>query len=434
METFLCGAAKQDISPKAEWFPFGRSIMGMPFGGLLHPIMVRVIALRDTHHTALLIAFELIGPFKPQELLDVIEEKYGISREYVMMFRTHTHSGPLIGLFPEDEIASRHAQDYIDLVRTAVMTAVDQALCNLRPAKMGAGFGKSYINVNRNQKYTIRNADGTTTDKYAIGNNYPGISDKTLSVIRFDDMQDRTIAFFVNHPTHAVVANMVHQFEGAVAVNGDFPGYTSSLLEEKYEGCIALWSSGPAGDQNPVWMGCWFGPDEKDGRPIVRTNGIDSVDMAKNLAAMHFNDILAVNREIQCCQENPEIKGALGASVTPGRAIEFENDSDFMPEIVHIEETGGTYEIEMQLLTIGDISLIGIGGELYASLGLNLKAHTLCPNPVIVTHNGTKYAGYILDDEAIAHKCHGYERSGIRAGYVKDSILKEADRMYMESK
>ena len=48
MSQLYCGAAKADISPKEEWFPFGRApVQPGPFGGIIHPIYARVIAHMD---------------------------------------------------------------------------------------------------------------------------------------------------------------------------------------------------------------------------------------------------------------------------------------------------------------------------------------------------------------------------------------------------
>lgn len=429
MSILYCGAALRDISPKEEWFPFGRSIMGNPFNGILFPLMVRVIALREGENQVLLMAYEMPGPPDPEDLYRIIEEKYGIPEKNVFMFSTHTHSAPFVDFSWKDDA---HVCMYREEIYRASLEAVEEALAKMQPVKVGFGFGKSYINVNRNQKYVIRHEDGTLEEKYAIGNNYEGISDKTLTVIRFDDMEDRPVAFFINHPTHATVVGSIFKFQGQMAINGDFPGWTSMLLERNFPESVALWSSGAAGDQNPIWMGTWFGPDENTGAVTIRPNGIDTVDMLKNLSAIHYNDIINLNRTIRCEMADVGIEARQGASVTPGRKIIRENDNDFRSPVIRIDEEGGTYKINVQLLTIGQISLIGIGGELYSSLGMYLKEQALCPNPVIVTHNGAETVGYILDDEGIKHQCHGYDSSSIRPGYVKESLVSVINEMYKD--
>jgi len=422
MSQLFCGAAKRDISPRK--FPMGMCIVGRPFGGIVHPIYIRVIAVKAGDTTALVLCFENGGSANGAALLTQIQERFGVAPEYVMMPKTHSHTAPF----------SAGESDYAVLVDKMTIEAVAEALENLQPAKMGIAYGKSYININRNQRYEIRHEDGTVSHKVEIGNNAEGISDKTLSLVRFDTLNDKPIAFLLNHPTHAVVLNLTDKFGGLCGISGDFPGFTSSLLEEKYEGSIAVWTSGAAGDQNPIWMGCWFGPNEKDGAQVIRPNGPDTVDMTKSLAALHYNDIMILNRTLESNTADLDIRGAADMSVTPGRIIKLKPSPAFRPEVESIEPEGGTYEIDMQLLCIGDLSLIGVGGELYTSLGLNLKEKAECPNPVIVTHNGVRTVGYILDDEGIAFEGHGYAASAIRPGFVKDSLVEVTNRMYANAK
>ena len=59
------------------------------------------------------------------------------------------------------------------------------------PAKWGYGTGKSYFNVNRDYP----NEDGY----WSQIDNYDGPSDKTLSVIKFTDDEDRLIAAVLNY-------------------------------------------------------------------------------------------------------------------------------------------------------------------------------------------------------------------------------------------
>ncbi|MGI6576445.1 MAG: hypothetical protein ACOX1Q_00020 [Eubacteriales bacterium] len=40
--------------------------------------------------------------------------------------------------------------------------------------------------------------------------------------------------------------------DGSIGVCGDLPGRTSAILEGMFEGAVALWTPGAAGDQKPA--------------------------------------------------------------------------------------------------------------------------------------------------------------------------------------
>ncbi|MBS5521224.1 MAG: hypothetical protein KHX56_03015 [Clostridiales bacterium] len=429
MVQFLCGAAKADITPKEEWLPWVPGFMGEAYGGVIHPVHVRVIAVKKGEQLILLLGYEMLILFTAEQLTESLRRQFDIPEENIMIFCTHNHLSPVVKPTNSTDKTGEYSRIYLEFLEKQTLNAAKEAISKLCPAKMGIGFGKSYINVNRNKDYRIRNDDGTTKIQTFIGMNYEGITDKTLSLIRFEDMDGRPIAFFMNHPTHATVCAQTEKFGGKQGICSDFPGFVCTLMEEKFKGSVALWSSGAAGDQNPIWTGCWFGPDERSGAATVRSNGPDSTEMTKNLAAIHYDDIINLNRDIVCREDVYVLAAKKSASITPGRKITYEDPGDFMSPVLSVEPEGGIYQIPMQLIRIGDVSLIGIGGELYASLGLYLKENVQCPNPVVVTHTGAHTVGYILDDDGIARGCHGYRQSAIRPGYVKESLLKTVNLM-----
>ena len=54
--------------------------------------------------------------------------------------------------------------------------------------------------------------------------------------------------------------------------------------------------------------------------------------------------------------------------------------------------------LPMQLLTLGDVALVGACAELYNAIGLDLKANSPFRNTMVVTHTGQSL-GYIVDKD-----------------------------------
>ena len=106
----------------------------------------------------------------------------------------------------------------------------------------GYGTGVSYINVNRQ-------IVDPKTGRWWEGANYEGPSDKTVAVLTFESLDGTPIAVYYNYAVHAVIAGQLDQ------VSGDIPGAASEYVEESFDDrVVALWSSGAAGDQNPIYF------------------------------------------------------------------------------------------------------------------------------------------------------------------------------------
>ena len=78
-----------------------------------------------------------------------IEEKFGIPAGHCMLCATHTHSGPNVaGTSGWGDIDASYC-DRIFIPQ--IMAAVEEALQNARPVKMGTAWGRSLIGINRRQ-------------------------------------------------------------------------------------------------------------------------------------------------------------------------------------------------------------------------------------------------------------------------------------------
>lgn len=258
--TLLCGAAKRCITPPDDLFPLPKNAGGIAFGGVLDDLHVRALAIESRGVRALFLAFDLGGVPLTNEFLPLLSKETGIPQKNILYFAVHTHTSPNAGRpdpdpthVPSTETVKKHTA-YLELLRKQMLAAASEAIATLRPSTFGIGYGKSYINVNRNQMYHTRHADGTETVECGLGVNPEGPSDKTLFVAAFEGVDGRPVAYLVNYAVHAVVMHANRCFGDLMAISGDIPGNVCSLLEENHPGAVALWSSGAAGDQNTVMM------------------------------------------------------------------------------------------------------------------------------------------------------------------------------------
>lgn len=411
-----CGAARRNVNPYKEVID---RIPGRD-DTFIDDLFIRVIAISDGEKKCLLIAYESGYNF-PDEQFAEIYQRFQIPEEQVLLFDCHNHTklyGEKEGRstvnprkrfhlweeWPEEEREAM--KEYGLFARAQVMDAIEEALANLRPARMGHANGQSYINVCRNQRYMIEQPDGTLKEHYTVGTEPSFPIDHTVFVMKFEDVEtNEPIAFFINYPMHnvAVIGNHIGK-DGDRAWSSDVGGNCSQFMEQKYPGCVAVWSSGPAGNINPIICNQVMYPDPMTGAPTryyPKENEFALV-VLKMLSTRHFADIMETVRSIDHMTDKTELKCAIEISETPG----LDGES-----VVR----DGLYKVRMQTMRIGDVALFGVSGELYDSFGKLIRDTSPMKNTVIVTHvaMGVYISEYILSDWVFEHTASPEERMGM---------------------
>lgn len=215
------GAARVDVTPAA-------SELHKTYEGILDHLYSRAIVLDNGTASAALISVDAGGIPEQiwQNVTRQVESELGIPAKNVLLTATHTHSAPA-------QQAARYVPKIVESVRLAKQ--------RLAPARVGYGTGVSYINVNRN-------IIDPQTKRWWEGPNYDGPSDKTVAVIKFETLTGEPIAVYYNYAMHGVAVGQLD------LVSADAPGTTSRYIEDSFDDkIVALWSSGAAGDQNPLY-------------------------------------------------------------------------------------------------------------------------------------------------------------------------------------
>ncbi len=436
-----CGASRGVITPPADLLPNLRGLRDSTFGGVLDDLLVRAIAVGDDENKALMIAFDLDKAPHPAENIAKISERTGILEENIFFFSIHTHTAPITGYRPEEPInnvrlkaakVQEATAKYEKLVTETMLKVVDEAIGSMRLARMGYAYERSYINVNRIQDYEYTDENGELRTECFIGVNPEAPVDRTLFVMKFEDLNGQSIAFFMNYPVHNCVMIGNRCCDGKVGISGDIGGTVCRFLEEKFTGSTAMWSSGAAGDVNPLILNEIFYPDPKTGRAVKCRMDGGLPPVLKMLATRHFADVMKAIRKTMCTAESAPITGMLDWSFTPGRnAI---TQSDGTTDII-VGDGVDPYEIRLHLVKLGNIALYGFSGELYSSLGRRIK--DISPmNTILINHDASLMArsGYIFDDKTFArdmsNRLPGHRNSHMLPGYILESLEKHTLEMF----
>jgi hypothetical protein len=240
------GAGREDITP-----PIG--IAHVNWGARIHdvaegihlPLWATVLVLKDDHATLAIADVDLcvIGEADAPGLREVVAEAVSTTADHVRLSMSHTHSGPPFALTDVGGHPEGHGMElvpaYRDKVRDALRRAARQAVLALRPARSTAGHGESDITVNRRLHLKDRN-------RTLVSQNIDGYTDRTLTVVRIDALDETPIASIVGYDSHPIV--LAHQNR---QISPDYPGVLKRVFE-KIVGGTCIFLQGCAGDQMPV--------------------------------------------------------------------------------------------------------------------------------------------------------------------------------------
>jgi neutral ceramidase len=406
------GAAKVDVTPSPGELP-GNS------QGILDRLYARAIVLDNGVSTAALITIDAgaVPDALWQAVTGRVEQELKIPSASVLLTATHTHSA-----------GGQRGPDSVSKIVESVRLAQQR----LRPARMGYGTGVSYINVNR-QIIDPR------TGRWWEGPNYEGPSDKTVAVIRFDTADGTPIAVYYNYAVHAVVTGQLDQ------VSGDIPGAASRYIEDSFDDeVVALWSSGAAGDQNPIYYQQTY--DLRDIRTKdYAARGIDisnamppggqGLDRSNPSVARLMNqqrqmvlsmgqflgeEVLHVARGIERTDTIVPLSGRFSTISCPGRERTNQGRAGFEGTY----QEGSPVEIRLGLLRIGEVMIGAVNAEVFNPIAQRLKRESPYKATMMATlTNGSARSGYIPDDASFGKQTFEVLSSRLQPGCAESAIV-----------
>jgi hypothetical protein len=391
---FMAGAAKGEITPSSYLMPMPL-LFGLKYRSINDPVYARVLAMSDGAQQFLFITLDMTLVPEADETLNFLHQQTGIPVKNIFISATHTHGTTPISLFdymsPAD---SRKSRKWYEEIKRTLASTVAQAQSNMVPARYGYGEGQSLINVNR---------DIVVGDKSVLGSNFDRPSDKTIRMVRIEDLNGKPISLIVNYAVHSVVMNGSLSGIGT-PLTGDLAGRTSAKIEARWGDAVVLWTMAAAGDQNPRFMTQYTGPI-KDGKPVRKNLGSAGSAILEYLSDEHVRDILKANAGFQANQTAPEIHSAEAIA------------------LVDTIDVGRKKPYTLRVLTLGDIAFQGVSAEVVTSIGKAVRQTSPFPNTILVTAaNG--YGGYVADDWEYDHQAFEVGDTRLKKGAAQPEFVK----------
>lgn len=245
--TMQFGAAKVEITPDRPLRLSGYSNRDRPYDAVESPLFARSLAIRDDRDALTVwTVVETLGV--TDAMRKAVVEKaadLGLTSERFTYCATHTHAAPHLrgvapNLFsPRLDAAETDAMNlYTDDVIDKTIESIRRAIANLAPGRLMLGESTADFAANRRLL-----KDG----KWAgFGVQSDGPTDHRVPVLSVVDPAGKIRAVIYLYACHATTLG--GEFN---KISGDWPGYASTLVEEKYPGCVALGMIGCGADANP---------------------------------------------------------------------------------------------------------------------------------------------------------------------------------------
>ncbi|MDO4648398.1 MAG: hypothetical protein Q4B26_07080 [Eubacteriales bacterium] len=443
MGEFRCGAAKRCITPPENMLTVLRGLKHYPFAGVMDDIYVRIALFETDEERILLVDYDLNTAPCDEELLDLLSRQTGTPIDGIFLFATHTHSVPVHSLSLErveelDNETIRETEKFTRYLKEQTLQAAREALLKMEPARIGFAEGESSVNIVRLQDYLYRDKQGEDFVVCNLGADPMRTPDRRLCVLRVDNLNGDPILLHINYPMHCV-ASIWNDFDGngAMGISGDIAGGIERQLENDYKGAIAMWSSAAAGDLNPIYLNEMISPEPVTGRTIEWKpigKGF-AQNCLKLMVERHYGDICRVMRQIHYDDNDIQLNAVSDWSITPG--VECIRQHNAAPVFLEGEEIP-EHTVYLQLARIGKLYLMGVGAELYSSLGKAMM-DKIPGRGVLITHSGSTLGKchYILDDETI-DRCDasrgyamvpGYDEYRCRRGIMLKDLCFHVEQM-----
>jgi neutral ceramidase len=423
------GFAEREITPLKGMETPGDYVKSFNEGKVHDPLKARAAVFGDGVHRVALVSLDAISV--PVQLVEAvraeIEGKCGIPPAAVLVAATHTHSGgPLEGIHPGDfdaapELVRKLAYEqsivenpeYVRMVQKAVIEAVVEADRKRIPARACAGSGwEAQVSFNRRfhmkngLTYTHPNGFHTFGNPDILGP--AGPIDPEVGVIGAWDLAGKFLGCVVNFANHAT--------NSAGDISADYIYYLETTLRGAMgEKAVVVFLNGACGDitqvDNRSPHDLEFG--ERSARLVGTSIAAEVLKVLARAEPGNLAPIQFKNERMELPRRAPspeKVKQSLEIVSRPPPAGD-RTAWVFAKETVLLDALIKRYPVarfEVQAIQIGPVVVLANPSELFAQLGLDIKAGSKFPLTMVVElANGS--IGYVPTVEAFDRDGGGYE-------------------------
>jgi neutral ceramidase len=386
---FRAGVAKADLNPPTGIPMAGYSVRYSK--GTLDPVEARALAISDGSRTVALVTLDLCYTFDPP-VMDEIRSAVRGSVDEVIFAASHTHSGPTYAASPE---AVKHA-----IPRIA--GAIQAAARSMTPARIGNGWGQTYIGFNRRYLEPDGAIEMFWRNETKISTTFP--VDPTVGVIRIDHLNGSPMAVLVNYACHPVVLGPEN-----LDYSADYPGEMRRFIEQQIGG-MAFFLQGAAGDINPYFDKTTLIEDAVElMKQTGRKLGAEAVRVARSIQTTAPAQPRILTKTVIVEARNRWNLDKLRPLLEPHYHMEPLRAARLIADPMQLPQT--TLLIRMGGAADQDLAFAGLPGEPFVEFQTQLRSRSPLSNSFLIGYTN----GYFAYLPTIA--------AATRGGYGADSTV-----------
>ena len=293
-----------------------------------------------------------------------IAAQTGIPGDHVLLNASHTHSGPSISVLSPDPVD----MEYRDWVIQRIADTVARADAALEPASLAIGEAEGLFAINRRKV-----VDGTSS----MLPNYEDTVDNRARVLRVDRLDGSVLAILFSVACHGTGFD----YRGNPVIGGDYISPAKDEIERSFatEGApIAVFLTGCGGNIRPRVLtpdGDRFHPcSAAEIRAIGRGAGAVAVRAARESHMAVGYPIAIAREQLPLSFQDPPTIDELKSYRTEPRRNRWVTWADYLIEkLENGEQLPKTVDMEVQVLRLGGVCIVAMGGEVFVEIGLAIE-------------------------------------------------------------
>mmetsp|Transcript_12683 Transcript_12683/g.38853 ORF Transcript_12683/g.38853 Transcript_12683/m.38853 type:complete len:474 (-) Transcript_12683:1261-2682(-) len=406
---FEVGVGESDVTPEEPIWLAGFASRNESAKGTLQRLRISAVCLkkRSEELPVCILSFDLIGIDRTlsEQMYDSLQRRFGLSRSNIVLFFSHTHSGPVVGRILEvlHDLSPRELQRIAKYTGTLVSKAGDavaQALARMEPhCSIWTNSATVCLGVNRRKN---------SEREFQLGSQTAGPIDHILKVVAVRRADGSEKIVFFSYPGHGTVLTSEYRY------SNDWMGFARNYIERQVAGSAAVFIPGCGGDVNLYPRGA-ISLADAHGRAVAEA-AVDAIQKAEEVQGSLTCNHESVNLPYARLT-HPERRLARLAKLA-NSAQEKKLAQLLIARRGELpKEFFNVHEFRLWLCKIGEsFALVALSGEVVSEYSLRLRAELPYKSLLVAAYSG-EVPGYIPSRQvAIDGGYEAGERSAVYYG------------------
>jgi len=365
------------------------------------PLRAKALALSDGDTTIGVVICDVI--VVPEHVVDLakarIQELVGVPPANVLIAGTHTHTGPaIVGALgtPEEE-------GYGEAIAPKIADAFAMAVARLQPAQMAFAAGDCAEEVH-NRRWHMKDGSVQMNPGHENPNRVrpAGPTDPQLGVLILRTPERKTIAVMANLGLHYVGSS-----QGTWISADYFAEFGRALQRCAGQEFVAIMANGCFGDINNL---DFTKPGRTSPHPYAQIDRVANVVAAEVWKAWNllreedFREDVPLGAQLAMVPLKARVPTAEELAEARELCATEPDTPDaewlYARELVLLADEPSECDVPIHALRIGDLGIVGLPGEVFTEIGLDIKARS----PFAQTMNlglANGSVGYVATDQAL---------------------------------